>query len=259
MELLQKVQNQLKAFKEIHQQLLEQLKNSSNETLRLSKSNGTFQYYAETAKKRCYIRKKNIQLAKNLAQRDYNKKLLPMISKNIKALEEFTKNYSPQKCASCFIKLPLARRLLVKPFFVDDSTYAKQWQSQKYEPNKGYPPGSFTTLRNEMVRSKSEVIIANLLLSRGIPYHYEYPLKINSGLTIYPDFLCLNKRTRQQFFWEHCGLMDYHEYSGNLAKKLMTYAQKNVIPGKNLILTLETHEIPLNTKMVEQLIEAFLV
>ena len=259
MELLQKVQNQLTKFKEIQQQLLEQIKNSSNETLRLSKSNGTFQYYSETEKKRSYIRKKNIQLAKDLAQRDYNKKLLPVLSKNIMALEEFTKNYSPQKCAFCYTKLPLARRLLVKPFFMDDTTYAKQWQSQKYEPRKGMPPGSLSTLRNEMVLSKSEVIIANLLLTKGIPYHYEFPVKIHSGLTIYPDFLCLNKRTRQQFFWEHCGLMDFQDYSGNIAKKLISYAQKNIIPGKNLILTMETHETPLSTKNVEQLIETFLL
>ena len=258
MDLLQKAQEQLDFLKEQKQKIQEELKTASKETLRLSKSNGTFQYYSETKKKRTYIRKKNIQLAKNLAQRDYNRKLIPFISKNIEALEEFSKKYSPQKCERCFSKLPLARRLLIKPFFVDDKTYAKLWQAQKYEAKKEEPPGSLETLKNEHVRSKSEVIIANMLNSKGIPYHYEYPLKITSSLTLYPDFFCLNKRTRQQFYWEHCGKMDNPEYSGNLVRRLALYAQKDIIPGKNLILTMETLDHQLSTKDVERMIKAFL-
>ena len=115
------------------------------------------------------------------------------------------------------------------------------------------------TTKEEKVRSKSEVIIANMLNTKGIPYHYEFPVKINSSLTIYPDFLCLNKRTRQEFYWEHCGMMDDSGYSRELVKRLALYAQKNIIPGKNLILTMETREQPLNTKDVERVIDALLV
>ncbi len=258
MELLQKAQTQLNYLKNLEQEIQEQLKNTSNETLRLSKSNGTFQYYSETKKKRTYIRKKNIQFAKALAQRDYNRKLIPYIMKNIDALEEFSKKYSPQKCEKCFSKLPLARRLLIKPFFVDDITYAKQWQAQKYEAKKEIPQGNFSTPKNENVRSKSEVIIANMLNAKGIPYHYEYPVKIKNNLTIYPDFLCLNIRTRQQYFWEHCGRMDDSEYSENLVNRLSWLAQKNIFVGKNLILTMETKDAPLNMKFVERMIDLFL-
>ena len=258
MDLLNEAQKQLNFLKKMKQTILEQLKNAPSGTLRLSKSNGTFQYHVKNQNKQTYIRKKNIQMAKTIAQRDYNKKLLPFLDQNIASLEYFTKKYIPSNCENCFTKLPEARKLLVKPLFLNDIIYAKQWQAQKYEPNRDSPTGNYFTTKDEHVRSKSEMIIANLLNTKDIPYHYEVPVKINSSLVLHPDFLCLNKRTRQEFYWEHCGMMDDSEYSGNLVKRLAIYAQKNIIPGKNLILTMETLEQPLNIKEVEKVIDAFL-
>ena len=259
MQLFNKAENQLDFLKGIEKQIQAQLANVPAEILRLSKSNGQLQYYSEANKKRTYIRKKNIQFAKKLAQRDYNKKLIPYVRKNIHMIEQFLKGYSPEKCINCYSNLPMARKLLVEPFFVDAQSYAKQWQSQKYEPKKEFPIENFLTTKKERVRSKSEIIIANMLNSKGIPYHYEFPVKINNSLTLYPDFYCLNKRTRQEFYWEHCGKMDNPEYAIRLVQRLGLYAQKNIIVGKNLILTMETREQPLNTKDVERIIQALFV
>ena len=98
-----------------------------------------------------------------------------------------------------------------------------------------------------------------MLNAKGVPYHYEFPVTVRSGLVLYPDFFCLNKRTRQEVYWEHCGMMDDPEYTSGLVKRLSLYSQKNIIPGKNLILTMETAELPLNTKEVEKVIAAFLL
>ena len=258
MELLENAKRQLLLLTRIEQSIQTQQKETPKECLRISKSNGVFQYYTIKNGKRCYIRKKNLKIAQDIAQRDYNKKITAFLKENIQALRLFTKHYSPQKCENYYKELPAARKLLIKPAFLDKETFAKNWQSQKYEPNRDFPEGKFFTTKDEHVRSKSEVIIANLLYNKGIPYHYETPVKISSTLTFHPDFLCLNKRTRQEFYWEHCGKMDDSEYSSNLVKRLAIYAQKNIIPGKNLILTMETLEQPLNTKDIERIIEAYL-
>lgn len=262
MKLLELALKHLEDLRQLEEQLQTKLqaqeKDIADKTLRLSKSNGTFQYYSEIKNKRFYIRKKNIQQAKTLAQKDYDKKLIPYIAKNIASLEEFTKNYSPQKCINCFSKLPTARKLLVTPVFIDDNTYVKQWQTQKFELKSDTPEDNLFTPKNEHVRSKSEVIIASILKAKGVPYHYEFPVKISSSITFHPDFFCLNKRTRQEFYWEHCGRMDDPEYARGVVKRLSLYARKNIISGKNLILTMETHEHPLSTKDVEQLVETFL-
>ena len=44
------------------------------------------------------------------------------------------------------------------------------------------------TLADYMVRSKSEVIIANILFDRDIPFQYETPLQAPDGATVLPDF-----------------------------------------------------------------------
>ena len=46
---------------------------------------------------------------------------------------------------------------------------------------------NYITDAGERVRSKSELVIANLLYKNNIPYMYECPLKINNN-TVYPDF-----------------------------------------------------------------------
>ena len=259
MELLEKAKKQLVLLIQIEQTIRLQTKDAPKGTLRLSKSNGTYQYYTIKKDKRHYIRKKDAQIAQALAQRDYNKQIQRFLKSNIQALKLFAKHYTPQKCAALFQKLSAARKVLIKPAFVDNETYAKQWQAQKYEPSRDFPIGNYFTTKGEHVRSKSEVIIANILNTHGIPYHYEVPVKINSSYTFHPDFWCLNKRTRQEFYWEHCGKMDDPEYSANLVKRLATYAQKNIIPGKNLILSMETLEQPLSTKDIENLIKTFLL
>ena len=84
-------------------------------------------------------------------------------------------------------------------------------------------------------------------------------MPIRRGVTFHADFLCLNLRTRQEFYWEHCGKMDDPEYSSNLTARISEYLKKGIIPGKNLILSMETADIPLNTKDVERMIEVFLI
>lgn len=62
------------------------------------------------------------------------------------------------------------------------------------------------TSRGDAVRSKSEVIIANLLHARGLDYHYEAPLEID-GVAKYPDFTIEDDATGITYYWEHCGML----------------------------------------------------
>ena len=263
MELFAKAEKQIILLKEIRQVLAEKLKGTSKEILRVSQSNGVFQYYTVKEGQKFYIHKTRMQYIEKLIQRDYHQELTKVVDKNLKALELFIKNYSPQKYFECYSQLPPARRTLVQPLFIDNEMFASKWQSIQYKKKSEFSDeasrAGLLTMKNEHVRSKSEVIIANILKAKDVPYHYEYPVKISSSITFHPDFFCLNKRTRQEFYWEHCGRMDEPEYARSMVKRLSLYSRKNIIPGKNLILTMETYEHPLNTKDVEQLVESFLL
>lgn len=93
----------------------------------------------------------------------------------------------------------------------------------------------------------------------GIPYRYEYPLQLKGYGIIYPDFMLLNLRTREEYYLEHLGMMDDPEYAHKAIQKLETYGKNNIFPGKNLLLTYETSDSIPNMKIVEKVFEAFLL
>ena len=59
----------------------------------------------------------------------------------------------------------------MKPIDVPDELFAAEWQSFEYE-RKGFADNlqEHYTRKNERVRSKSEVLIADALYAAGIPY-----------------------------------------------------------------------------------------
>jgi len=66
------------------------------------------------------------------------------------------------------------------------------------------------TLAEFMVRSKSEVIIANMLFERGLDPRYEVPLYAKDGTFYLPDFTIAYRG--KTYYWEHLGLMGRDEY-----------------------------------------------
>lgn len=87
----------------------------------------------------------------------------------------------------------------------------------------------FLQKRGERVRSKTEKIIADKLYSMGIPYRYEYPVKIKGYGMIYPDFMLLNISTRENICFEHFGMMDNAEYCEKAIKKIEGYIKSGYV------------------------------
>lgn len=86
-------------------------------------------------------------------------------------------------------------------------------------------------LTGDMVRSKSEVIIANLLHERGIEFRYEKPLYAADGIMYLPDFTLL--WAGEEWYWEHLGRLDLPKYKAKWEKKEQWYHQH--FPGRLLI------------------------
>lgn len=66
------------------------------------------------------------------------------------------------------------------------------------------------TLSGDLVRSKSEVIIANILYQSRIPFQYELSLRAPDGSHRLPDFTIEWAGTT--YYWEHLGMLDVEEY-----------------------------------------------
>ncbi len=114
-------------------------------------------------------------------------------------------------------------------------------------------------MRGERIRSKSEKIIADTFDRNNIPYRYECPLEFKGEYTIYPDFTILNKRTRKVYYLEHLGMMDDSDYAADAVRRIEFLGLHGVIPGKNLLITSETKSRPLNMKILNRLVQEFLI
>ena len=114
------------------------------------------------------------------------------------------------------------------------------------------------TEKGERVRSKSEKILADFFFRRNILYKYEKPLYLKGYGTVYPDFTFLSKRTGQEIFWEHEGMMDRQEYAKSAVRKIESYQKNEIYPGDRLILTFETEQSVLNSNIIERLVNKYL-
>lgn len=85
------------------------------------------------------------------------------------------------------------------------------------------------TSRGEMVRSKSEVIIADQLANHGVEYGYEQPLTIED-VTKYPDFTIEDMESGSMFYWEHCGMLHVPSYRRRWEDKLEWYRAHGILP-----------------------------
>jgi hypothetical protein len=239
------------------------LKKAPEGRLRIDKNRSSRQYYhrnCSTDQRGKYIPTTNIALVKALAQKEYDRKLVATLRREHNAINLFIKNFHPEHVDENFRLLNEPRKLLVTPIRMIDEEYIEQWLSVEYE-KKGFDTDApeLLTARNERVRSKSEIMIADALSRHGIPYRYEYPIYIEEIGVIHPDFLCLDPSTRKEILWEHFGMMTDPSYAENAVNRLEKYNNAGFYIGYNLIVTCETNNHPLNSRHIEQTIKRYLL
>ena len=157
--------------------------------------------------------------------------------------------------------IPKPIRDFVNPDVDTDEGYARKWEATRNRRTRKDNAHQFKTDKGDYVRSKSEALIANKLFLLGIPYAYEYDefFDESSGYTLHPDFTVLNKKTRKEFIWEHCGKMDDLRYCDITIHRLMVFAGYGYLQGNNLLFSYETSDMPLNMDYIEILIKEFML
>ena len=86
------------------------------------------------------------------------------------------------------------------------------------------------TIRGDAVRSKSEVVIANILYQKGVDYEYEKPLIGPDGKPRYPDFTFEDEGMGIIYFWEHLGMLNIPSYRQRWEQKLAWYREMGILP-----------------------------
>lgn len=88
------------------------------------------------------------------------------------------------------------------------------------------------TANGELVRSKSEVIVANTLRSLGVEYLYEEELRMSDGSWREPDFT-IARVGRPTIYWEHLGMLDKAGYRADWEAKLRWYESHSIKPWED--------------------------
>ncbi len=91
--------------------------------------------------------------------------------------------------------------------------------------------------KGHMVRSKSELVIANMLHSMGIEYMYEQKFIGPKTHDIYlPDFMFVDP-SGEPIIWEHLGMLTRDDYRESWERKRELYKKNGLKEGKNLFTT----------------------
>lgn len=238
------------------------LKSAPEGSLRIDRSNGLTRCYHRIDPKDPrgkYIPKAQEKLAMDLAQKSYDQKVLKRAEKEWKALSRYEEVLEDGMMEEVYEKETPERKKWIMPIWQPDTEFVQEWKSYSYEGLTAYDPLSrLRTERGESVRSKTEVIIADKLRYLDIPYRYECPVYLEDGGILYPDFTVLCVRTRKEYHWEHFGMMDDPDYLESALKKIERYERNGIFPGDRLITTFESSRNPIDTRILDLVIQKYL-
>ena len=207
-----------------------------------------------------YIKKENMSLITELAQKGYDLKIQRLVNKRLKQIQILNRNYQDDELEKIYRNLNDKRKKLVQPIEMSWEQRLSEWKAIPYN-RKGFKDGQIEiySKKGERVRSKSEKILADMFYDMGIEYKYECPLLLKGYGIVYPDFTFLSKKTYEEIYWEHDGKMDDPLYAVKAIRKIDQYTRNNIIPGKRLIITYESSDFYLNTASAEKLIREHLM
>jgi hypothetical protein len=114
------------------------------------------------------------------------------------------------------------------------------------------------TEKGHLVRSKSELVIANLLyrMRDGLEkYEYEQPLELKEGgPPIHPDF-SFTDAAGDRIVWEHLGMMSREDYRQSWARRRTDYAAAGFTVGANLFTTQDDERGGLDSNEIKRIAE----
>ena len=200
--------------------------------LRISRDKNKPRYYqCIDGNNEIYIPRSNKELPKLLAQSTYNRTVLKKVETRLKQIKKILQDYTDDEIERIYTSMHKERQLLVTPIEPTWNQLLMKWYEEEYqgkEFKEGIPV--ILTEKGERVRSKSEN----------------------------PDFTLLSRKTGKEIYWEHEGMMDDQEYARKAIQKIESYQMNDIYQADRLILTFETKQCVLNSKIIENLTARYL-
>ncbi len=249
----------LEAIRDSNLQRMNELR--EYEGLRLCSSGKNHYLYARArgSVDRKYIGNDMKETVRGIREYHFCERLRKDLDMEIKLINSFLSKHIPLDEASVSGRLsPIYRS--IAPLSEDAG---KIWKNEKEKIKAKYDiphPENLRmrTIDGTLVRSKSEVIIGNLLSTNNIPYVYELPYVANGHL-LYTDFTALStKDYKTEKRIEHQGMMRSPNYQRQYLYKLDSYLEAGLIPNIDIFYTFDDMNGGFDPSPIQNIIDTFL-
>lgn len=227
--------------------------------LSISQKNNKF-YYSIANNSDDIFRIKDVknQEIYDIANNNYQVKLSKVLEKRIEIIDRLINTLKKLDLISVYDNLHPGRKVKVNPIEASYEVMVDKWIKEEYV-SLDYPVKLNLESKNgEFMRSKSELILADLFHDYNIKYKYEKRLVLQNNITYYPDFTFLGKDLKE-IYWEHFGIMNDPIYINKFIYKMREYEKNNIKVGENLIITFESEGVPFNKSYAIYLIKKYLL
>lgn len=254
------VKRELEAEKERRKLYQSELKRLPKGKLYISDVKGNSYFYMRRDGRKHYLGKEARKEIEQLQQRRLLESAVKNIDANIPLMEKFVVDYKETGLENLLKNMPKAYQMKssnAAPFA--DFINVEEWEKQPYNRNARHKEElRHKTLKGDFVRSKSEVILANILTSRNIAYHYEEIEKIN-GVLVAPDFKIAVESESKFRLLEHCGMIGDENYRNTFLWKLRNYIEGGYLPWRDVIFTFDDMDGSIDTQSIHKLVDFFFI
>ncbi len=219
---------------------------------------GRTYYRCTSGGRREYLGSESNPIVAQLKLRAFLEESIAILTANEAAATRFASVFKNPDPASVLKKMSGACR------FTDDSVLksvglidADQWGSVAYDKCTLNPKELIhTALDGSRVRSKSELSIINLLISKNMSFRYEENLYLVHG-TLSPDFSIFVPSENRVKYLEHCGMMSDPGYVRRFSVKLQNYVDSGYIPWRDVFFTFDSGDGKIDSHAIDALIEMY--
>lgn len=258
--------NTIEYMQEVLKECDKVIKESPPGRLKITLSHNTYQFRQITStnnkhSQRYLSKIHDESIIKSLAYKKYCLTLREELLSELNIISQGKIINNPEVKYQIYDIIHPAIKSYIEPLYPSPEYIINKWNSEQWIPNT-YKEDlkELDTNRGEVVRSKSEKMIADLLvLYSDIEYVYEKGFKLLfNGRIVFPDFIILNKKTGRIYIWEHAGMIGDDCYDSDFIRKHNDYIMSGLKLGDMLMYTFEGKNQNFNTKVAKKNIELML-
>lgn len=230
------------------------------------KGHSNFYYRKKRSKRRIYIKKSQTEILRKFTHKQYLKQKMLRLRFNILLLEELSVKFMDYSNEGIIKALPDGCQKAIA--YLDENDCTEVLNEDVYPSENPFRQQDLIHMVSNglNVRSKNELLIAEMLLRAGVSFRYEKALLLELDIseedgysvygsrTVYPDFT-IYLADGTVIYWEHAGLMSDPEYRKRHFEKIALYHENGIYEPKNLIVTMDGPDGSFDVMAINKIIQ----